>query len=288
MPASDKRPTAPKPAWSMPAPCARSSARPRRRCSSRKATSTTAPRNARRASPARCRATSIRAIPIRPLGMFEQRMAALEGAEAARSTATGMAAVTTALMGLVKAGDHVVAAKALFGSCRWVIEEWLPRFGVASTLVDGTDLDAMAKRGAQEHQGVLHGNADQSDAGGDRHRGGRRHRAQGRRQAGGRQRVRHAALPEPARARRRLRGLFGDQAHRRPGPRARRRHPGVGEIHHGPRAPAHPPDRAVAVAVQRLGAAERAWRRLSVRVQRQTDTAATVSVALVDHPRFRG
>jgi O-succinylhomoserine sulfhydrylase len=74
------------------------------------------------------------------LSMFEQRMAALEGAEAARSTATGMAAVTTALMGLVRAGDHVVAAKALFGSCLWVIEEWLPRFGVTSTLVNGTDL----------------------------------------------------------------------------------------------------------------------------------------------------
>jgi O-succinylhomoserine sulfhydrylase len=76
------------------------------------------------------------------MDMFEKRMAALEGAEAARATATGMAAVTTAIMGLVKAGDHVVAAKALFGSCRWVIEEWLPRFGVASTLVDGTDLAA--------------------------------------------------------------------------------------------------------------------------------------------------
>jgi O-succinylhomoserine sulfhydrylase len=76
------------------------------------------------------------------MDMFEKRMAALEGAEAARSTATGMAAVTTALMGLVKAGDHVVAAKALFGSCRYVIEEWLPRFGVTSTLVDGKDLNA--------------------------------------------------------------------------------------------------------------------------------------------------
>jgi O-succinylhomoserine sulfhydrylase len=76
------------------------------------------------------------------LSMFESRMAALEGAEAARATATGMAAVTTALMGLVRAGDHVVAAKALFGSCRWVVEEWLPRFGVASTLVDGNDLNA--------------------------------------------------------------------------------------------------------------------------------------------------
>jgi O-succinylhomoserine sulfhydrylase len=76
------------------------------------------------------------------MDMFEKRMAALEGAEAARSTATGMAAVTTALMGLVKTGDHVVAAKALFGSCRWVIEEWLPRFGVTSTLVNGADLGA--------------------------------------------------------------------------------------------------------------------------------------------------
>ena len=76
------------------------------------------------------------------MDMFEQRMAALEGAEAARSTATGMAAVTTALMGLVKQGDHVVAAKALFGSCRWVVEDWLPRFGVPCTLVDGKDLNA--------------------------------------------------------------------------------------------------------------------------------------------------
>ena len=76
------------------------------------------------------------------LSMFEQRMALLEGAEAARATATGMAAVTTALMGLVRAGDHIVAAKALFGSCRWVIEDWLGRFGVASTLVDGKDIAA--------------------------------------------------------------------------------------------------------------------------------------------------
>ena len=80
-----------------------------------------------------------------------------------------MAAVTTALMGLVRAGDHVVAAKALFGSCRWVIEDWLPRFGVTSTLVNGTDL-IPERGGAQEHQGVLLGNADQSDAGSLRHR----------------------------------------------------------------------------------------------------------------------
>jgi O-succinylhomoserine sulfhydrylase len=74
--------------------------------------------------------------------MFEQRMAALEGSQAARATATGMAAVTAALMGQLRAGDHVVAAKALFGSCRYIVEDHLPRYGIASTLVDGTDLAA--------------------------------------------------------------------------------------------------------------------------------------------------
>ncbi len=71
--------------------------------------------------------------------MFEQRMCLLEGAEAGRSTASGMAAVTGALMGQLKAGDHIVAAKALFGSCRYVVEDLMPRFGVPCTLVDGTD-----------------------------------------------------------------------------------------------------------------------------------------------------
>jgi O-succinylhomoserine sulfhydrylase len=74
------------------------------------------------------------------LAMFEQRMAAVEGAEACRGTATGMAAVTSSLLCFLKAGDHVVAARALFGSCRWVIEDFLPRFGVPCTLVDGIDL----------------------------------------------------------------------------------------------------------------------------------------------------
>ncbi|QRM32432.1 O-succinylhomoserine sulfhydrylase [Microvirga sp. VF16] len=76
------------------------------------------------------------------VSMFEQRIASFEGAEAARATATGMAAVTAALMGLLQAGDHIVAARALFGSCRYVIAELLPRFGVAATLVDGTNPDA--------------------------------------------------------------------------------------------------------------------------------------------------
>jgi O-succinylhomoserine sulfhydrylase len=76
------------------------------------------------------------------VAMFEQRMALLEGAEAARATATGMAAVTNALMAQVRAGDHVVASRQLFGSCLYVVTDLLPRFGVETTLVDGDDLAA--------------------------------------------------------------------------------------------------------------------------------------------------
>ncbi|WP_114007582.1 O-succinylhomoserine sulfhydrylase [Cohaesibacter intestini] len=76
------------------------------------------------------------------ISMFEERMALLEGAEAARGTASGMAAVTAAMLSCVKAGDHVVAASALFGSCLYIVSELLPRFGVECTLVDGTNLDA--------------------------------------------------------------------------------------------------------------------------------------------------
>jgi O-succinylhomoserine sulfhydrylase len=76
------------------------------------------------------------------VSMFERRIAAFEGAEAARATATGMAAVTAALMGQLRAGDHVVSARALFGSCRYLVEELLPRFGVESTMVHGPDLKA--------------------------------------------------------------------------------------------------------------------------------------------------
>lgn len=71
--------------------------------------------------------------------MFEDRMKLLEGAEAARATATGMAAVTAALLSYLSAGDHIVAAKALFGSCRYVVEDLCPRFGITTTLIDGTD-----------------------------------------------------------------------------------------------------------------------------------------------------
>lgn len=74
--------------------------------------------------------------------MFEKRMCLLEGAEDARAFASGMAAVSAALLCQVRAGDHVVAARALFGSCRWVVETLMPRFGVECTLVDGRDISA--------------------------------------------------------------------------------------------------------------------------------------------------
>ena len=76
------------------------------------------------------------------VAMFEDRMKLLEGAEAARATASGMAAVSAALLCYLKTGDHVVAAKALFGSCLYVVQDLLPRYGVETTLVDGRDLAA--------------------------------------------------------------------------------------------------------------------------------------------------
>jgi O-succinylhomoserine sulfhydrylase len=76
------------------------------------------------------------------VAMFEERMCLLEGAEAARATASGMAAVTASLLCFLRAGDHVVSARALFGSCRYVVEDVLPRLGIMSTLIDGRDLSA--------------------------------------------------------------------------------------------------------------------------------------------------
>lgn len=77
--------------------------------------------------------------------MFEERMCALEGAQAAKATASGMAAVSAAILCQVEAGDHVVAARALFGSCRWIVEKLLPTYGVETTLIDGTDPSAWEK-----------------------------------------------------------------------------------------------------------------------------------------------
>ena len=73
--------------------------------------------------------------------MFEERIAALEGTEDAFATASGMAAVMGSLASLLRAGDHVVSARALFGSCLYVLEEVLQRYGVQVTFVDGADVD---------------------------------------------------------------------------------------------------------------------------------------------------
>jgi O-succinylhomoserine sulfhydrylase len=77
--------------------------------------------------------------------MFEARIAALEGAPHARATASGMAAVTATFLSSLRTSDHVVGAKAMFGACRYVIEEVLPRFGITNTLVDGEDVEQWAR-----------------------------------------------------------------------------------------------------------------------------------------------
>ncbi len=77
--------------------------------------------------------------------MLEKRIALMEGAEAARATATGMAAMSAALLCQLSAGDHLVAGRALFGSCRVLVDTILPRFGIATTIVDATDVDAWAR-----------------------------------------------------------------------------------------------------------------------------------------------
>jgi O-succinylhomoserine sulfhydrylase len=78
------------------------------------------------------------------VSMFEARMAALESAPVARATASGMAAVTATFLCALRSGDHVIAAKAMFGACRYVVEDILPRLGISNTLVDGHDADQWA------------------------------------------------------------------------------------------------------------------------------------------------
>ncbi len=74
--------------------------------------------------------------------MLQQRLALIEGAEACRVTGSGMGAISSAILAPLKAGDRVVAATALFGSCRWIIANQMPKFGIEAVFVDGADLDA--------------------------------------------------------------------------------------------------------------------------------------------------
>jgi O-succinylhomoserine sulfhydrylase len=89
------------------------------------------------------------------LTMLEDRLCLIEGAEACRTTSTGMAAVNAALLSHLKAGDRVVASRALFGSCHWIVSTLLPKFGIETVFVDGTDLDQWRAALAQPTQLVL-------------------------------------------------------------------------------------------------------------------------------------
>ena len=77
------------------------------------------------------------------VAMLEERIAMMEGAEACRAQASGMAAMTAALLCQLSAGDHCVAARAAFGSCRWLVDQLLPRFGIETTIVDSASIDKM-------------------------------------------------------------------------------------------------------------------------------------------------
>ena len=285
-PTQDDQATAPKPSSCMAAPCARSSARRRRRCSSPRASSTTAPSSARRASRARSPASSIRASPTRPSTMFEQRMAALEGAEAARATATGMAAVTTALLGQVKAGDHVVAAQ---GAVRL-----LPLRGRGPAAALRHRLDAGRRHRSRRSGEARCGRTPRSSSSKARpirrskcstSRRSPRSRTRPARRSSSTMCSRRRSCRSPLEARRRLRRLFRDQAHRRPGPLPRRRHPRLARsssqdhIHNFIRqtGPSLSPFNAWVML--------KGLETLPLRVQRQTESAATVADVLAEHPK---
>lgn len=87
--------------------------------------------------------------------MFEKRMAVLEGAEAGRAVASGMAAVANAILCFIKAGDHFVASQAMFGSCRYIIEQVLPRYGVEVTIIDGAKIENWEKAMRPNTRGVF-------------------------------------------------------------------------------------------------------------------------------------
>ena len=188
--------------------------------------------------------------------MLEERLCLIEGAEACRTTATGMAAVNSALLAHLKAGDRVVASRALFGSCHWIVSTLLPKFGIATEFVDGGDLAQWRAALSRPAQLVLletpsnpmlelvdlRAVADLAHA------------------AGAIVVVDNVfatpLLQQPLQVRRGRRGVFLHQAHRRPGPRAGRRGAGRQEVDQGDAAAVHPQHRPSDVAIHRLGAAE--------------------------------
>ena len=192
------------------------------------------------------------------VSMFEGRMCALEGAEAARGTASGMAAVAASMLSHLKAGDHVVSGA---GAVRQLP---LHRGGPAAALRHHLDLDRRARSrgvgggGHPQHARLLLREPDQSGAGARGHRRRGEDRQKVRRAHDRGQRVRHAARPAADEARRRHRRLLGDQAYRRPGPLPRRRRARQQGVHRREAAQFPEAHRAVAQPVQRLGHAQRA------------------------------
>ena len=191
------------------------------------------------------------------LSMLEERLCLIEGAEACRTTATGMAAVNAALLAHLKSGDRVVASRALFGSCHWIVSTLLPKFGIATEFVDGADLGAMA-RGAvatcaisccwKRRQtrcwswSICRRSPDLAHA------------------AGAIVVVDNVfatpLLQQPLKLGRGRGGVFLHQAYRRSGACAWRRGAGQQEVDQRDAAAVHPQHRAGDVAVQCLGAAE--------------------------------
>ena len=159
------------------------------------------------------------------ISMFEERLRLIEGAPAAFATATGMAAVFTSLGALLQAGDRLVAARSLFGSCFVVCSEILPRWGVETVFVDGDDLSQWEEALSMPTQAVffetpsnpMQSLVDIAAVCDLAHAAGRK--------GGAGQRLRHPAAAAGHAAGRRRRGVLRHQAHRRSGPRARRRDP---------------------------------------------------------------
>ena len=158
------------------------------------------------------------------VAMFEERMALIEGAPVARATATGMAAVTTALLCHLRQGDHVIASRAMFGGCRYrdrgraaALRHHLDAWSTAR------NLEAWRQAVKAEHEGPVPRNAGEPDARNHRPSRRRRNRAQSGRAPDRRQRLRNAGASAPDGIRRRHRRLFRDQTHRRSGPLPRRR-----------------------------------------------------------------
>ena len=185
---------------------------------------------------------------------LQGELAALEGAEACRATASGMAAVHGAMLAHLKTGDRVVASRALFGSCHWIVSTLLPRYGIETVFVDGTDLDqwrdgAVRKPAAmvllETPSNPMLELVDLPAVCRARPRGGRR--------GGGGQRLRHAAAAEAADDGRGRRRLFRHEAFRRPGPCAGRRRAGQPQVGGRGAAALHPQHRAEHLPLQRLG-----------------------------------